>query len=266
VSTVNQLPGPWSYLYRPAPTLTNDGSLWVAQVAFLTTNANLPDFVGVVAGQPPEQIPLAGGGSMPRIVTLKHPRYSWLYARRIRTEAFGTPSATSTALDDLHSHVRIVVDFESLPFNPEAGEDAPYMKKTVKGTVDYVTIPGRRMTFSNDEEIDQDTGVSVGKDTYVLTFFQCPALRDDVIRPMVNKINDTDFLGFPAGQLHFDTWEGTEDVSMAGTRVFTRTIQITYQDHHWNDFFRKDGVLDTPNDAASNPVYEHAEFNDLLTI
>jgi hypothetical protein len=53
---------------------------------------------------------------------------------------------------------------------------------------------------------------------------------------------------------------------MAGTRVFTRTIQITYQDHHWNDFFRKDGVLDTPNDAASNPVYEHAEFNDLLTI
>lgn len=268
MSTISQLPQPWSYAYRPAATLAKDGSGLKATIHFFTTNDNLPDFFDVVSGLPPTQVPLPGGGTTPKIVPLQHPRYPRMYASRIYGEAFGEPSPSSTSLIDLHSHVRVAVDFEAPTFPTDFGgqNDLPYMKKAVKHGGKYVTIPGRRMTFTNDEELDHDYGVYVPQDVYVYTFYQCTTLGEDVIRPMVGRINDTEFLGFPVGQLRFDGWDSDEETSVGGVKTYVRTLSFTYQDHHWNDFFRRDGVLDVANDEEGNPVHEHAEFNDLLTI
>lgn len=266
--TVASLPTPWSYLYRPGPTFGNNGTTWKASIVFLTTTGNLAAFVDVVAGLPPTQVPVAGGGTVPRIIPLQHPLYPRLYAKDVQSESFGTPSPTNQALSALHSHARVTVNFESPAYSTDfdGPTDAPYMKKTVRSAGRYVTIPGRRMTFSNSEQIDQDTGVFVAQAVYVYTFYQCTSDGDDQIRPMVGRINDTAFLGFPDGQLRLDNFDTDEETSVGGVKTYVRTLTFTYQDHHWNDFFRRDGTLDTANDAAGNPVYEHAEFNDLLTI
>jgi hypothetical protein len=267
MSTVAMLPMPWSYAYRPAATLAKDGSGLKATIHFLTTNANLPDFFDVVSGLPPVQIPLPGGGTTPKIVPLQHPRYSRMYAVKIYSEAFGTP--TGSDLEDLHSHVRVAVDFQAPTFPTDFGgaNDLPYMKKSVKHGGKYTTIPGRKMRFiGNDELIDQDYGIYTGECVYIYTFYQCTSLGDDVIRAMLGRINDTAFLGIPDGQLRFDSLDTDEETSTGGVKVYTRQLTFTYQDHHWNDFFRKDGTLDTPNDDDGNPPFEHAEFNDLLTL
>lgn len=261
MSTVSQLPGWWAYDYRRPPTLVNDGTLWTGAVGFITTQSNLKDFVSVVAGLPPTIIPTSYG-NITRIITLQDPLYDWMYAKRVRCESFGTPSATSTALKDLHSHVRVSVEFESIPFATFG--DQAFMSFNARGGSLYTTISGRKMTFSNGEVIGQDAGVMVGQVSYSLRLFQCPTRNESVIQPLTGTINNATFFNQPAGRVRFDTWESNEEVSIGGVTQYQKSLNFTIQNHHWNQFYRMDGTLDTATDPAGNPAYQLADFSALL--
>jgi hypothetical protein len=261
MSLTASLPQPWSYKYRTGPTLANDGTLWTASIVYITTQANLVAFIGVVAGLPPTVISTSYG-TMTRVIPLQHPLYPWCYAKRVRTEAFGTPSPSSTALQDLHSHMWVTVEFESYPFGTTG--DQAFMQFDSGGGSKYVTIPGRKMKFPSGEVIGQEAGVMVVETAYNLTLFQCPTLNDSVIQPLTGKINNAPFMGKPTGQMRFDTWESSQEVAVGGVVQFKKSLKFTYQDHHWNQFFKADGTLDTPTDPASNPAYQLTDFSVLL--
>lgn len=260
MATVDNLPGSWSYAYKPAPTFGADPSAWNARLVFYTDQSNLIPFVNVIAGQ--SESVTYSGGSTSRIVTLQHPVYNWMWSTGFSCEMFGEASEDSTELVDLHSKAKITVDFSS-PTYPTSGTD-PYLTWETKGSGLYATIPNRKMRFSTGEVLGQDAGEHFTQTTYILTLYQCPGMGDALFNLYNNKLNNATFRSIPAGQLRFDTWSASFAIGSGGVMQWTKQIQMTYQDHHWNQYYRSDGVLDTATDPASNPTYGSADFSLLL--
>lgn len=269
MGTVATLPGQWDYLYKPAPTLTKTGPLWSATLSFVTDQSNCIAFVSAIAGQP--TVIVTSGGSMVRWIPLQHPLYTSLYAKNVHVEQFGTPSATSTELIDLHSKSKVTVDFESYPFATAAGggtgvlANLPYMTLTKKGGGVYTTVPDMKMTFPSDGEVlGTDAGIWSSQGTYILTQYMCSTLGDDVIEPLTGTINNATFLGKDAKKMRFDTWESSYQLGPNGDLIYTRTLQFSYQSYSWNEFSRSDGVLEEPLDVNGDPVYAVEDFTPLL--
>lgn len=260
MSTVADLPGDWRYAYKPSPTLSADGTARTAQITFITDQSNLIPFITIVDGVV-ESVPYTGG-TTDRIVTLQHPLYPSLYSSGYTCEMFGEASATSTALEDLHSKVRVTVDFRTTNY-PTSGSE-PYMTWEAKGTGVYTSIPGRKMKFSTGEVLGQEAGFFDGQTQYVLTLYQAPQLNDALIDTYLNKYNLDTFKGKPPGSLLFNTWGSSFEVSSGGVMRWTKQLVMTYQTHHWNQYYRSDGVLDTATDPASNPTFSGILFAPLF--
>ncbi|WP_406698556.1 hypothetical protein V5E97_06700 [Singulisphaera sp. Ch08] len=193
---------------------------------------------------------------------LQHPIYNWLWSSSFNCEAFGESSPDSTELIDLHSKVQVNVEFSSTTY-PTSGSE-PYLTWETKGSGLYATIPNRKMKFSNAEVLGQDAGAHFTQTTYVLTLYQCPTMGDEILNLYNNKLNNATFRSIPAGQLRFDNWGGSFSVGSGGVIQWTRQIMFTYQDHHWNQYWRSDGTLDTATDPAGNPTYGSISFSALL--
>ena len=264
MSTIADLPGEWGYLYKSPPELNSDSGGYTARVTFVTTYANLVAFVLIAGGQP-QTITSAGGSTMTRIVPLLHPIYSGLWATRISSKAFGTPSETSTALIDLYSHVEVTIDFASVPYGTNGSAD-PYMTISIKDGGIYTSIPNRKFRFSNGEVLGQDAGQFVGQTTYSITLYQCPDLNDSTLNSLTNKISTTTVLGNPGNQMIFNTYTADYEVLSNGQLNYTKQLFLTYQSHPWNQFYRSDGVLDTPLDPSGNPVYVTADLTQALKL
>lgn len=260
MSTIDDLPGGWAYLYDPKPTLGADGQKWTASLSFLIPQSILIPFVEVIAGRP-ESVSYSGG-SVDRIVMLQHPIYDWLWSSSFQCESFGEASASSDELVDLHSHVKVHVQFSSPSYPTSGGE--PYLTWETKSGGLYATIPNRKMKFSTGEVLGADAGVHYTQTAYVLTLYQCPTLNDAVLETFNGTINNAPFRGKPTGQLRFDSWGGSFQIGSGGVIQWTRQIMFTYQSHHWNKYFRTDGVLDTATDPAGNPTYGLADFTGIL--
>lgn len=258
--TVNDLPGDWKYLYDPAPTLEADGEAWTASLSFVTPQYNVIPFVSLLSGVT-ESVPYSGG-SVDRIVTLQHPLYNWLWSTSFSCEAFGEASQTSTALEDLHSHAKINVDFRST--NYPTGGSEPYLTWETRGTSLYATIPGRKMKFTGGEVLGQDAGFFISQVSYVLTLYQAPQLNDEYINGFLNTVNNATFRGIPAGQLRFDTWGSSFEIIGGGGLRWTKQLVFTRQSHSWNQYYTSAGVLETALDPASNPTYPSSNFALLL--
>lgn len=261
MSTIANLPGRWTILYDPPATLNADGTGYTATVAFETDWSNLAAFVGVVGGLK-TSIPIGGGNSITRLVPLQHPMYSGLWANAVACEAFGTPSATLTDLAHLYNHVKVVVTFVSVPYGISGSQ--AYMQVRMKGSGVYTTIQGRKLVFPGGEVLGQDAGEFVGQQTYSITMYQCPQLNDSILNPLVNNVNSTTFLGYSAGYVLFNSWDGDFSIGIGGLQNYTITCNVTWQSHPWNQFYQSNGVLDTPVDPASNPVFPSADLNQIL--
>lgn len=260
MSTIADLPGAWCYLYKPFPTLSADGTAWTARITFATSQANVIPFVTICAGVV-ESVPYSGG-SVDRIVMLQHPLYNWLWSSAVSVEMFGEASAISTALQDLHSHARITVDFRSTNY-PTSGS-APYATWEAQGAGIYTTIPGRKMKFPSGEVLGQDAGVFDGQTQYSLTLYQSPGLNDVFLDGYLNKLNSDTFKGKPPGSLLFNNWSGTFEVGSGGVMQWTKRILVTYQTHHWNQYYQMNGVLATATDPSGNPTFNSIAFGPLL--
>lgn len=264
MGTVATLPGEWYYLYKPAPTLTKNGPLWSASLAFVTDQSNAIAFVSAIAGQPTAIS--TNGGTMTRWIPLEHPLYPGLFAKNISVEMFGEASQTSQALSDLHSKSKVAVEFESYAFPiVDQGNGLTYATLTKEGGGMFTTIPGRKMAFPSDgEELGQDQGIWSSQGTYLLTQYMCSELGDDVIEPLTGTISDAVFLNKPAKQMRFDTWKAGYQTGPAGDLIYTRVLQFSYQSYSWNEFSRTDGTLEEPQDENGDPVYEVKDFSVLL--
>jgi len=260
MSTVADLPGNWKYLRKPAPTLSADGTKWGARISFVIDATDLIPFVNVIAGQT-ESVPYSGG-SVDRIVMLQHPLFPWLWSSSFTCEYFGEASEDSTELEDMYSLVKVDVDFSSTNYPTSGGE--PFLTWETKGSGLYATIPNRKMRFTTGEVLGADAGVHFTQTVYVLTLYQCPTLGDDILNAYDNTLNNATFRGIPAGQLRFDSWGGSFTIGSGGVIQWTRQIQFTRQSHHWNQYYRSDGILDTATDPDGNPTYGLANFSALM--
>jgi hypothetical protein len=261
VSTVADLPTPWSYLYAPQLRVSGDRGGWRSTLAFRCTFANLANFATIIGGAP--QTITTTWGSISRIVSLQHPLYPALWADRVQCEATGTASTTSTALADLYTDARVFVDFGTIPY-PVTGDSA-YMTWEVDQGAVYTTQPGRKFKFASGEPLDQDAGAWSVQNTYILTLYQCPSQGDANIDLLSGKLNNATFFGRPANSLLFGGCKSIYEVSVAGVVRYTKSYVFTYRSYSWNQAYKRDGTLDTPVDPAGNAPYQTGDFNLLFS-
>jgi hypothetical protein len=243
VSTVADLPTPWSYLYAPQLRVTGDRGGWRSTLAFRCTFANLANFATIIGGAP--QTITTTWGSISRIVSLQHPLYPALWAERVQCETTGTASTTSTALADLYTDARVFVDFGSIPY-PVTGDSA-YMTWEVDQGAVYTTQPGRKFKFASGEPLDQDAGAWSVQNSYILTLYQCPSQGDANIDLLSGKVNNATFFGRPAGVVRY-----------------TKSYVFTYRSYSWNEAYKRDGTIAAITDPAGNPPYDSGDFNLLF--
>lgn len=260
MATVADLPGRWTYKYRPQLAGSGDPDGWKTRLAFETDFSNLSAFVGVVAGKVTKLSTSYGG--MARVVTLQHPLFNNLWANAVAFEATGSNAKIDSTLANMYSRAVVTVDFISVKY-PVAGDSA-YLSWDIDQGAQYTTVPGRQFAFPTGEPVDQDAGVWAVRNSYALTLYQCPTLGDDVIDELSGTVNLNPFMGKPAGQLLFGGCKSNYSISMAGVTQIQKTLAFAYQSYPWNQAMRRDGVLDTPLDPNGDPMYELEDFNKLL--
>lgn len=260
MTTVADLPGTWSYLYKPQMTLSAMSGGYESVLAFLTDFANLSDFVLAVAGT--AQTITTTWGTMSRIVPLQHPLFPGLYADEVNCRAFGAASESSEDLIDLWSHAEVQVKFRSVRYGAD-GDQAYMTIEEDKGGM-YTTIPGRKFAFPSGEPIDQEAGAFSTTKNYMLTLYQCPDLDSSATDAIQSCVNDDVFLGFPAGQLLFGGQRSIFERSVGGVVRYTKTYTLAYRDYPWNQAYQKNGTKATPVDPAGNPQYASADFYSVM--
>lgn len=258
--TAAGLPGRWSYLYIEPMKLMGDNTGFTSTVTFETDFSNLADFVTYMGGV--SQAITAGANTFNRILPMQHPLYSSLYLTKVDCEAFGDASETSEALIDLWARAKVRAEYKTPPYNV-TGSDAYMQWQVDQGSV-YTTAPGRKFAFSDGEPIDQDAGGFATLNQYSLTLHQCPNLNDTAIDLLTNTFNNDVYRGRPAGSLLFGGCKSNFDTSIGGVTRYTRVLMFTYRAYHWNQVFKRSGVLDTPLDPAGNPLYQPGDFTQLF--
>lgn len=260
-NTVADLPGRWSYLYKPQMKLTAQSGGYESTLAFETDFSNLSPFVLAVAGT--SQVITTTWGSMSRVVPLQHPLFPGLYADQVECEAFGAASDSSENLADLWSHVKVYVRFRSVSYGSDG--DQAYMSIEEDKGATYTTIPGRKFAFPSGEPIDQEAGAFSSVKNYVITLYQCPDLNNTATDALMGKVNSAAFFDWPAGQLLFGGGRSIFERSVGGQVRYQKSYTLAYRSHPWNQVFKKNGTLDTPVDPAGNPQYESADFYTFLS-
>lgn len=254
--TVADLPGRWTYLYKPQMKLQTINGGYESTLAFETDFSNLGSFVSTIAGT--SQTITTTWGSMNRVVTLQHPIFSGLYAIDIDTEAFGAASESSQLITDLWSHAKVVVKFRSVNYGITG--DQAYMTIEEDSGSEYTTIPGRKFAFPDGQPIDQEAGRFSAVKNYILSLYQCPDQNSSSTDALMGKVNSVAFLDWPAGQLLFGRIRSTQSRSMGGVLQFQKQMTLAYREYPWNQSYKRDGTLDTPVDPAGNPQYAEADF------
>jgi hypothetical protein len=264
-NTVNALPGTpgvdWSYLYAPGLKIGGDVSGWRSAITFNCRYGILGAFCSAIAGKA-VVIPTTYGGML-RILPLQHPIFTGLFATSLEAESYGTPSNTSTALEDLYSDARVTVTFENPKYDTNG--DQAYMSLDIDQGSQVTTIPGKKLRFPNGEPIDQDMPTFSVRNSYALTLYNCASLNNALIDQLSGCVNQYKFMGWPEGQILFGGCKSSLQVSMGGVTQYQKTFSFTYQSFPWVQAIRRDGVLDTPLDPLGNPVYPIADLNLLLS-
>lgn len=260
-TTVADLPGRWTYLYKPAMKLRTANGGYESELAFETDFSNLSDFVLAVAGT--TQTITTTWGSMSRIATLQHPIFPGLYAYDVDADAFGAASESSQDINDLWSHARLTVKFRSVLYGTTG--DQAYMAIEEDGGAEYTTIPGRKFAFPGGEPIDQEAGRFAGVKNYILTVYQATDMNSSATDALMGKVNSAAFLGWPTGQLLFGKVRSIQERSVGGVIRFQKSMTLAYREYPWNQSYQKNGVLATPVDPAGNPQYASADFYTALS-
>ncbi len=69
----------------------------------------------------------------------------------------------------------MTVEFATFPYQQGDGS-TPWLKVDVKGSTEFLTLPGVAFAFASGEKIEQDVGRIIGLQTYQITRYRIPSI------------------------------------------------------------------------------------------
>jgi hypothetical protein len=242
LSTVDDFTVNWSIARTPAPWIAGGPGGREGEITFQVGLNDIGSFLTTLAGTT-ETVTLTGGGTMDRIVPLKHPDDPTMLAMSYRAEAYGTPNGTGASIHSTQfSHHRVRVQFATLPFG--VGGDSPFYSLSTETAESFETIPNVTLHFSNGTAPTGEFGIPAPLSVLNLTTYLNPTPVDYALSALVGKINSVAFDDYPPFTLRF-----TRINSEAQQGMFSRSLVKSYgfqfRDPHWNKILRNDGVWDT---------------------
>jgi hypothetical protein len=248
------VPNGWKILNNPDGTGACSG-VWTQgstsrTLRFLVYFSDVESFCAQVAGVPQQ----FGTGPL-SLVTQQSPLvYPWnskLYAQGIAFDA-ATVDQHLTTINDANPFTKAVVTvtFASFPYNVGDGS-SPWLQVNVKGSTEFLTIPGMAYAFSSGEKIEQDIGRLIGLQTYSITRYQIPSLDAwlALANPLLGYVNsDVVLVGatpHAPGTILFPTQDCSSQATITGSPQSEATFQLSYRSIGWNSGVRSDGMVDT---------------------
>jgi hypothetical protein len=264
MALIEDCPVPWTIRYEPKPVYRGGPEGRIATMHFMLDNIhNVTPFVQFIKGVP-ETIPVAGGGTMQRIVPLLYPDDNELQLVSYQVEYFGTPGATrlpgQSIFTGLYSHARVDCEFQTLPF--EYADQLFYSISTDTGAV-IETIPDSGLVFPGGERTTGDYGLPIPITALIITTYMSPTPVSYALASLTGRVNSTTAFGFPPGTLRFN---GVKSDFARGmfSRTLVKSFGLAYREPGWNYVMKKNGVWDIPTfPGTGNPKYLSADLNIL---
>lgn len=253
----------WAPTYDPKPIYEGGPEGRRATMHFVMGLNDVTTFVQFIKGQP-ETIPIAGGGTMQRIVPLLYPDDNELQLVSYGVEYFGTPGGVrgpgQSYYTPLFSHARVDCEFQTLPFVFE--DQAFYSISTDTGAV-IETLPDTGLVFPGGERTTGDYGLPIPITALIITTYMSPTPVSYALASLTGKVNSTTAFGFPPGTLRFN---GVKSDFARGlySRTLIKSFGLAFREPGWNYVMRKNGVWDIPLFPGNgNPKYLSSDLNIL---
>lgn len=253
----------WALTYDPKPRYQGGPEGRMATMHFLVALNDVTTFIQFIKGQP-ETIPIAGGGSMSRVVPLLYPDDNELQLFSYDIEYFGTPGAIrqpgQSIYTHMYSHARIDCEFRTMPF---VMEDAAYYSISTDTGVVIETIPDTGLVFPGGERTSGDYGLPIPITALIVTTYQSQTPVSYALASLTGRVNSSTAFGFPAGTLRFN---GVKSDFARGlySRVLVKSFGLAFREPGWNYVMRKNGVWDIPlYPGNGNPKYLSADLSIL---
>lgn len=211
-----------------------------------------------------------------------------LYAQRftiepIGVDAKGNPVSQLKGLapGEYFTHAIVKVEFET-PNAPQKESDdknhqnqldpanpVTVCEQSVKMGGKMETHKGGSYTYQDGKPVNGDSGIPTTECKLVLNFPRVPYLPWKLIRPYINKINDSDILGCERGTLLFT---GMDTKITQTNEGYGQTVQLEFADNgqgrDWNTLPREGGrELVVRKDQAwndQNRIFEYVDFRKIF--
>ena len=264
---LSQITVPWKLLNNPDGTGAASGE-WrmggrTAALNFEVAWSALESFCQQIAGVP-TAYGVGLGAKVVQQVPLVYPFNPKLYAQRIAYRAAAMDPGVTVARP--FGTAMVTVEFGSFPFDPGTGS-TPWLDIKVKGSINFVTLPGVAFSFSgNGERIEQDVGRIVGQLAFSVTRLQIPDfdLWMATIVPLGGCVNSVPLTisrtALAAGTVLFPTLDLDESTTVLGSPQSQSTIELLWRSVPGNQAMRADGTIDSLVPAP----YPTADLSPLL--
>lgn len=211
-----------------------------------------------------------------------------LYAHRFNLEPMGldrggNPITLNKGLSpgEYWTHATVHVEFETPGYTQQTQDDPQHLnqldpsnpitmcEQSIKMAAKTITHKGASFVYFDGKVAEGDQGIPHTETRLVLAFPRVPYLPWALIRPFMNKVNDTTILGCDRGTLLLCGMDSKTTVTNQG---YGQTLQLEFADNgegqDWN-MLPREGVYELVRKRNgswndSNRIFKYADFRKIF--
>jgi hypothetical protein len=221
-------------------------------------------FVNAIFGGP--EVVGGWGGSIVRVIPLRHPEFPALLATSFTSDTKGfTDNSQFIAgpMTGFWQYRFITVNFKTRPFLL-TGQDAfmtqarsPEQRQIPSGASNF-KLNGNAPTFDPTDEINGES--------WTFTTHQLPSLDQDVYDKVRNCVNNGVFYGRPIGTVLYRGPSISETVTVTGQLTYEVTHNFSYSEVPWNKYYIGSVLYDMYRADGSTYKYLLADLTTIFRV
>jgi hypothetical protein len=258
---------------NPAPWIEGGPEGRQGEITFLVNGINnLAPFLAFCAGTV-ETLPIAGGGTIDRLVPLIHPDDPDMYLESYHADYMGRAMAELWAAGkSIHTEQfnRVLMRsmFRTLPAG--VGSGLVFYTISTETGADVETIPGGAFKTITNRKLTGDRGITIPTTSLTVTTYLSPDPIGFAIHNIVGCVNSvpfvTDWGTYPEGTIRFDRIRDDRAVGTMGTQI-TKSFGMSFRREPWNKVLNDLGQWEYAVAVADGTTmkYSGADLNILKT-
>lgn len=203
------------------------------------------------------------------------PKNEVLYCVEAHAEPVGVCKPGLYLHDSDFCHVTARYEVPRLDFNgfdtqhtPDGQSAIPWTTWAITGKTRIVQVPRDAIQVAGGEPPLKDQPRRVHVEEMRLTYHYVPYMPLGIVRPLAKRVNQSQFLDWPEGQVLFDEYRMERNQASDGTTVQTIELVFLAQDHDWNEVPQDEDMGYTVAKGASNDeyMYPYDDLSPLLNL